>query len=172
MTTPEADHSADRAPRWGLIGLVAGGTILLVLLGVIGVRAVVASIGPPLGVTAAADLQLGSCIAEDSFDLTEFTVVDCSIAHPQQAVGIVEMDQSTAVYTDFSAMTTYIEEVCDRFLEYGLFLPANVKNDAFDLSAIAVPTEEEFAAGRRTALCSLTSLDGGQLLGDYYRPLP
>lgn len=170
--TSETDDSGVRATRWGLVGLIAGGTIIAVLVGVVGVRAIVASIGPPLGVTAAADLKLGSCLAEESFDLEEFTVVTCSEAHPQQVVGLIEMDQGTAVYTDFSAMTIYLEAVCDRFLEYGLFLSPDVKNDAFDLTAIAIPTEQEFAAGQRTALCSLTSLDGAALVGDYYRPLP
>lgn len=178
MNDPAAtgDDSAaevNRAPRWGLIGIIAGVTVVVAIAATVGIRALIARPAPSLGVTAAADLRPGSCLADPADAATdEVTVVDCGSPHPQQVVGTVDLSIDTQAYTQFSAMSTYADEVCDRFLEYGLLVSDGVDADGYDLMAVAVPSESDYVGGRSEAYCAVQALDGSPLVGDLYRPLP
>lgn len=171
-TTRTEPDSDERGPRWGLIGLIAAATIVIALIAIVGFRALQSVPRPPLGETAVADLQLGSCLAEGDADLGEYTVVECGGAHPQQVVGPVDLSIDPGEYSRLSAMTSYAQAVCDRFIEYGLYLRDGVTQDEYALTAMAVPTEDEFADGRTTAYCAVSALDGSDLTEDLYRPVP
>lgn len=169
--TPESE-SGERQPRWALIGIIAAATVLVVLVAVIGFRALLANPSPPLGLTAAADLQLGSCLAESALDLDEYTVVDCASPHPQQVVGTVDMSLRAVDYTEYSAVAVFVAETCLRFVEYSLFVRDDITVEDHQTQALAVPSEEQFTAGTTDALCSLSARDGSELSESLYRPLP
>ncbi|MDF1479644.1 septum formation family protein [Leifsonia sp. H3M29-4] len=170
--TQTVTADAERGPRWARIGLIAAAAVVVAIIATVGFRAVLANPTPALGATAAADLKLGSCLAEDGVDLATWTVVDCQIEHPQQVVASMDLSVVTNVYSAFSAMTTMAEEICDRYLEYGLFVEDSVDAKTHDLVGIAVPSQEQYEAGDTIALCAVVALDGSALTGDLYRPMP
>ena len=172
--TEEQAPDAPAAPRrnWARLGLIAAGAVVVALIAVVLVRGALSAPRPALGEADASSLQLGSCLAEAAVDLERYTVVDCGSAHPQQVVGVVDMTVDSNIYTEFSAMSSYADEVCKRYLEYGLFVKPGVKNDLHEAVAIAVPTEEEFDAGSAEARCAITSRDGSDLTADLYQAMP
>jgi hypothetical protein len=161
-----------RGPRWARIGIIAAAAVVVAIVAIVGFRALLSNPAPPLEVTAAADLQLGSCLAEDGTDLESWTVVDCATGHPQQVVASMDLSVVTNVYSAFSAMTSVAEEICDRYLEYDLFVQPVADPKTHDLVAIAVPSLEQYEAGETIALCAIVALDGAELTGDLYRPMP
>lgn len=152
--------------------MIAAATVLVVLVSIIGFRALLANPTPPLGVTAASDLQLGSCLAESELDLSEYTVVACSTPHPQQVVGTVDMSLRAVDYTEYSAVAVFVAETCLRFVEYSLFVRDEISVEDYQTQALAVPSEQEFDSGTTDALCSISARDGTELTESLYRPLP
>jgi hypothetical protein len=168
---PEAAASEARRP-WALYGIIAAVVVTAVLLGIIGVRTLTARPAIALGETPAAALALGSCLAEPGVDLETYTVVNCGTGHPQQVIGAVDLEAESDTYSTFEAVGIFAQAVCDRYLDYGLFVASGVAPDDYDVDVIAMPSEAEFTTGRTTALCSITSSDGTALTSDLYAPLP
>lgn len=162
----------ERRVRRARLGLVTAAAIVVALLLLVGVRALVANPGPTLGPTAAADLVLGSCLLENGPDLDRYTVIDCNSSHPQQVVASMDLTVAAESYTSFESVSAFAVEVCNRYLEYGLFIRPEAQSTDFALAPIAVPTRKQFTAGRTTALCAITAADGSQLAGSLYRPMP
>lgn len=147
--------------------------VVLALVTVIAVRVVTRVPAVYPGVTPAERLQLGSCLAESDRALSEYTVVGCDQPHPVQVFATVDVALDESVYAQTGGvLDAFADEVCDRYLEYRLFLVADLEKLDYAASAIAVPTPEQYAAGDTEALCVLAAEDGGPLVGDYYHPMP
>lgn len=159
-------------PRWGLIGVIAAGSVLLIILTVIIVKVIVSTPRAPLGVTSFDELQPGSCLDEDETDLDEYTVVDCSEAHPQQVIALIDLGKTDNVYTQFSSMSSYAQQICDRFIEYRLYLREAPNYDDLEVTLLAMPTEDQFNDGLETARCAIISSEGDDLTESYYRAMP
>ena len=171
-----APAAPPRQTRWALIGIVAAITIVVALVVLVSVRALISVPYPEPGVVDADKLILGSCLAEDSVDAAQYTVVDCSQAHPQQVVADIDLTISTADYTHFESRALYAQEVCDRFLEYGLFVPDRIADvfvrASYELRLISMPSQEQLEAGRTTTFCAIRAVDGSLLTENLYEPLP
>lgn len=153
--------------------LIAGGAAVLALVLVIIFRVVLANPAPPLGPTAAHDLVPGACLAEDAADLATYTVVDCGVPHPQQVVAEIELtNDAVGVYTSYTSITSYVEEICDRLIEYDLYVTEGAGRDGHDSVALAVPDRRQFETGTDTALCAIVAQDGSELTRSLYRPMP
>jgi len=160
-----------RFPRWAIV-LIASVAAVFLLIAVLVIALVVSLLsGPAWGPTAARDLQPGSCLAEADTVLETYTVVNCDAAHPQQIVAIIDLGRNTAQYSTPSSLTAFADEICDRFIEYGLFVSDTV-DDSYDLVALAVPSPEAVAAGDAAARCSLVKVDGTPLTNDLFREMP
>jgi len=164
----------DAPPRvhWARLGIAFGATILLVIIGIVGWSATIESAPPPVGPTVAAELVLGSCVEESESGLAEYTVTGCFFEHPQQIVAEVDLRRTVGNYSSTEALTSFVQEVCDRFIEYGLYVPLDLSEEQYELVATSVPTIEELDAGRERALCAVRSIDGSLISGDLYVPLP
>ena len=125
-----------------------------------------------LGETSVSDLAPGACLAEDEAGRDDYTVVACTGEHAQQVIGPVELGDEADTYSTFQAVGTFAEAVCDRYLDYGLYLTDEASTTSHDVGIVAMPTETEFGAGRTTALCSVRAADGSTLTSDLYEPLP
>jgi len=167
---------AGRRIRWPLIGLIAGASLVLILIGGVGLRALIAALPPGFGSTAVGDLHPGSCLKETDAGLAAYTVVPCFLDHGQQFIAPVDLSISGSVLTQFSVMTTYTQAVCDRFLEYALFIvpeaanPANRSN--FTMRAFHVPSEAEFTSGTVMAGCSISRADAKPSSSDLFMAAP
>jgi len=172
-TTAEDDGTppAEQTRRWGRLAINAGAAVVVALLVLLVVRLIIANAGPALGVTPVADLQPGSCLAEGSTKAEEYTVVDCSTPHEQQVVATVDLSLGRDVFTSFDAMPALAQEVCDRYLEYDLFVEQEAHEDRLSMAALGLPTEAEYEAGRTDAFCAVVATDGSKLTTDEYRPI-
>lgn len=160
-------------PRWLLPVIIAGGAAVLALGAILVLRLVLAHPAPPLGPTPAFELQPGSCLAEAGTVLDTYTVVDCSAPHPQQVVAEVELTrQAVEVYTSYDSITAYVEHICDRLIEYGLYVPEGSVKAGYDLVALAIPDAAQWQAGHDHARCAIVAVDGSELTGNLYRPMP
>ena len=171
VTEPLAEKPAFR-PRWALIGLIAAGTVLLIILAVIVVKVVAATPQPRLGVTSSGELLPGSCVEEEDTDLEKYTVVDCGRPHPQQIVASIDLGKGENVYTQYSAMSSYAQEVCDRLIEYGLYLRSELSYDDYEFVVVAMPSEQQFDDGQQSAMCAIVHSDGDELTESYYQKMP
>ena len=169
-----ASGDVDPRPRvhWARLGIAFGATIVLVIIGIVGWNAAIESAPPPVGPTVAAELVLGSCVEEGEIGLAEYTVTGCFFEHQQQIVAEVDLARTAGNYSSTEALTSFVQEVCNRFIEYGLFVPLELSQEQYELIAISVPTIEELDAGRERALCAVRSIDGAVISGDLYVPLP
>lgn len=158
--------------HWARLGIAFGATIVLVIIGIVGWSATIGSAPPPIGPTMAAELVLGSCVEESDIGLAEYTVTGCFFEHQQQIVAEVDLRRTVGTYSSTEALTSFVQQVCDRFLEYGLFVPLDLSEEQYELIAISVPTIEELDTGRERALCAVRSIDGSLISGDLYVPLP
>jgi hypothetical protein len=160
-------------PTWARIGLIALAAILVALIAIVAVRLATRVPTIPFGTTAVADLRPGSCLAEAQPDLEAYTVIPCGGEHPQQvfATADLELDANTYALVD-TALATFGDEVCSRYLEYRLFLRAGLETRQYTAYAIAVPDAATYAAGSTEALCALAPANGGTITGDAYRSMP
>lgn len=172
IAVEQTDEPSAPQRNWGRLGLIAAGAVVVALVLIVVVRLIASAPHPELGETEAHALPLGACLEQQAVDLEEYTVIDCAAEHPQQVFGVVDLTEDSSIYTEFSAMSSYVDEVCKRYLEYGLFVKSGVKSDTYDASAIAVPTEDEFEAGTSEARCALTNRDGSALTADLYQRMP
>jgi hypothetical protein len=159
-------------PSWARLGIIALAAIVLALVAVVAIR--VATRVPPIptGITPAAELRVGSCLAEDGADAAEYTVVPCGVAHPQQVFATADLDLDPTVYGLVGAsIGTFGDAVCDKFLEYRLYLRPGLVTSDYTASAIAVPTADQYAAGDTEALCVILANEGTSS-EDLYRPAP
>lgn len=157
--------------RWGLLALVAGGAVILTLLTLLVVRIVISNARPPLGVTAVVDLQPGSCLAEDSADAEQYTVVSCSDPHPQQVISTFDLALGRDSFTSYAAIPELASEICQRYLEYNLYVEQAPADDRLSVQALGLPTEAQYNEGRTTAFCVVVATDGSALTTDDYRPI-
>jgi hypothetical protein len=162
-----------RLPSWARIGLVAFVAVVVALVALIGFRVATRVPAIPLGDTAIADLQPGACLAEDGADLDTYTVVACSAPHPQQVFAIADLELDESVYAQTGgALDAFGDAVCDRYLEYRLFLDQELERSDYTTRAIGLPTPDEYAAGDTDALCVIAREDGADLTSDLYRAMP
>lgn len=161
-----------RPPRAVIIAIAAGAAVLALAAFTLGSIIVGVVSALSLGLTAADDLRPGACLAEVARDLPEYTTVDCAESPAQQVVADIDLGRNTAQYTTAASLDAYAQEICDRFLEYDLFVPVGVDDETYDLVAITVPTPEDAAAGDTTARCSIIARDGSPLPGSLYREMP
>jgi hypothetical protein len=161
-----------RLPRAALIAIIAGGAVLALI--VVGVVSLAVALGAflSLGPTAATDLRPGACLAEPDADLAQYTVVDCVEEPAQQVVAEIDLGRDTEQYTTPAALDAFAQEICDRFLEYALYVPEDIDIVRFDLAAITVPTPDEVAAGDTVARCAVVARDGSPLPGSLFRAMP
>jgi len=102
--------------------------------------------------------------------------VFCVQGHAQEVIGTVDLSVSGNPFTHYSVMAKYSQAVCERYLEYGLFVDpavadARTRGD-YVMSAIYVPTEDKFKAGQSLAVCTIARADGTTLTSSLYRPAP
>jgi hypothetical protein len=167
-------------PRWLRIGIVAAGTAVLVLIVAVVVRIALQSPAIPLGVTPVDQILPGSCLLEPGGTSDEYTVVGCSTPHQQQAIARVDLAFPGVDYYADESLAIYADEVCNRLLEYRLYLVDDLVKTDFIGGAIAPPTLAEFDAGDTETLCSVLDHpdrpeNGGSsedLTRDLYRPMP
>jgi glutaminase len=154
--------------------MIAFVAVVVALAALVVARVVTRTPVIPLGATAAADLLPGSCLAESERGLTEYTVVSCGLAHPQQVFAIAELELAPDVYALVDdAIGLFGDEVCARYLEYRLFLVPELEKNDYRAFAIAVPNVDEYAAGDTDALCAIAPRDeSATLTGDLYRAMP
>ena len=158
--------------HWARLGIAFGATIALVIIGIVGWNATIESAPPPVGPTVTAELVLGSCVEESDIGLAEYTVTDCFFEHQQQIVAEVDLRRTVGNYSSTEALTSFVQEVCNRFIEYGLYVPLDLSEEQYELTAISVPTIEQLDGGQERALCAVRSIDGSSISGDLYVPLP
>lgn len=170
-TVPAGTEPPSRVRRWSLLAVVAAGAVLLMLLTLFVVRLITSNAHPPLGPTAVEQLQPGSCLAEADPTLAQYTVVDCGQPHPLQVIAAVDLSLGSDAFSSHDAMPALAQLVCDRYLEYDLFVSQEPGEDRLAMVAIGVPSAAEWDAGRTTALCAVTSTDGSPLTGDEFRPI-
>lgn len=162
-----------RLPRWVRIGLVAFVVVVVGLAALVAFRLATRAAPIPTGATAVGELRPGSCVAEDSLELDEYTVVSCTDPHPLQVFATVDLELDEDVYAQSGgALTTFGDAVCSRYLEYRLFLVADLDRSDFSARVIDAPTPERYAGGDTEALCVIGDKDGADLSGDRYRPMP
>ena len=167
-------------PTWLRIGIVAAATIVVVLIISVVIRIILETPTIPLGVTAAADLRPGSCLAEAGGTAEEYTVVACSNPHQQQVIARVDLAFPGVDYTADESLAIFADETCTRLLEYRLYLPSDLVKVEYETTAIAPPTLERYEAGDTETLCAVLDnhdipKEGGRsedLTVDLYRPLP
>lgn len=160
-------------PPWARIGIIALGVVILVLVAIVAVRALTRVAPIPLGATDVDDLRAGSCLAEADRTLETYTVVSCAQPHPMQAFAVADLDLDENVYAETgTALQAFGDATCDRYLEYRLFLIADLEKNDYAAYAIDVPTPDEFASGDTDGICVIVAKDGSDITGDTYRPLP
>lgn len=160
-------------PRWARFGIILLAAIVVVLVAIVAVRLATRVPAIPLGVTAVDDLRPGACLAEDARDAAEYTVVGCGEAHAQQVFAVADLDLDDDVYALVDdALVVFGDQVCDRYLEYRLFLLDDLETSDFEAYAIAVPTSAAYADGDTEALCAIADDDGAALTSDLYRAMP
>lgn len=174
--TPDSDASPSgwrSLPVWARIGLIAILAIVVAIVAIVLIRVATRVPPIPLGVTAVDDVRPGSCVAEDGVDLDQYTVIPCSAEHPQQIFATADLELDEVSYGSAGeALATFGDEVCDRYLEYRLFLHEQLDKSEYRAYAVAVPTPEQYAAGDTEALCGIARADGSSFTGDAYRAMP
>jgi hypothetical protein len=171
VSTETAPPVSRGLPRWAIVLLAVAGAIVVTVVGLIVALIAAVIAAPDFGPTDAAALQPGSCLAESAQDLPTYTVIDCESAHPLEVVARIDLGRGAGLYTTPSALASYAGEICNRFLEYGLFVTADV-DESFVAVPLAVPTPELAASGTTGALCAVAKADGSALTGSVYRPMP
>ncbi len=167
-------------PRWLRIGIIAAATAVLVLVIAVVVRIALQAPAIPLGVTPVGDVLPGSCLLEPGGTSDEYTVVGCSTPHQQQVIARIDLAFPGVDYTADESLAIYADEVCNRLLEYRLFLVDDLVKTDYIGGAVAPPTLAEYQAGDTETLCSVLDHpdrpeDGGSsedLTRDLYRPMP
>jgi hypothetical protein len=155
------------------LGVIVLATVIVALLALVAFRVATRVPAIPTGPTTLGDLRVGSCLAEAQHDLDEYTVVPCDQEHPQQVFATADLDLDDALYTEVSsALQSFGDQVCKRYLEYRLFLAADLDKDEYSAVAIDVPGPEAYAAGDTEALCVVAQEEGLELTTDLYRPMP
>lgn len=167
-------------PGWLRIGIIAAATAVLVLVIAVVVRIILQNPIIPLGPTATADLQPGSCLLEPGGGSGTYTVVSCSSPHQQQLIAEIDIAFPGITYSSQQALDIYAGYSCDRLLEYRLFLQDDVVKSDHVMTAVATPTLDQYDAGDAMTLCAvgdnpdLPDQDGvaDDLTRDLYKPIP
>ena len=161
-------------PGWARLGILALAVVIVAIVAIVVVRVVTRVPPIPLGTTAIGDLRPGSCLAEAELDLVEYTVVSCSTEHPQQVFAPADLTLDDATYELVGpSLATFGDLLCNRFLEYRLFLAEELETRLYVADVIDVPDDDAYAAGDTEALCVIFPREtGATLTGDLYRPMP
>jgi hypothetical protein len=178
QTTP-APSGFSGLPRWLRIALIAAATAVAVLIFAVVIRIILQTPIIPLGPTPADRLQPGACVVEPG-QADTYTVVPCSSAHQQQVIAEVDLDFPGVPYTADESLAVYGQQTCLRLLEYKLYLPKDLDKVEYTMSALGVPTLDEYKGGDTTTLCAILDNPdlpeaGGSsqdLTGDLYRQIP
>jgi len=170
---PEKVGWWSQLPRWARTGLAVFAVVVLALIGLVVFRVATRVPAIPTGETRVDDLLPGSCLAEDELDLDVYTVVPCSQEHPQQVFARADLELDELIYAQTGgALTAFGDAVCDRYLEYRLFLVRDLAKSDYAARAVSLPTPDEYAAGDTEALCVIAHEDGETLTEDLYQPMP
>ena len=162
-----------RLPAWARIGLVAFLAVVVALVAFVAFRVLTRTPSIALGPTGVDELRPGSCLAEDGLDRDEYTVVACGVAHPQQVFATADLEVDELIYGQTGgALAAFGDAVCGRYLEYRLFLVADLEKGDYAARAVSLPTPDEYAAGETEALCVIAHEDGDLITEDLYRPMP
>jgi hypothetical protein len=160
-------------PSWARLGAIALLAGVIAVVAIVVFRVVSRTTVVSLGVTAASDLQPGSCLAEDDRELEQFTVVSCDQAHPQQVFVVADISVDDELTGQLrGAVAAFADEVCERHVEYRLYLDADLDPRDYTAIALDVPSAEGFTEGDTLVRCAVRSDNGSELVGDLYRPLP
>lgn len=160
-------------PSWARVGLIAFGVVVIALSAIVAFRVATRVPVIPTGLTATADLHPGSCLAEPALDLDEYTVVPCGQPHPQQVFATADLELDDLVYAQTGgALDAFGDAVCDRYLEYRLFLDEDLETRDYSAHAIGLPSPDEYAAGLTETRCVIAHEDDEDLVEDLYRPMP
>jgi hypothetical protein len=160
-------------PSWARVGLIAFGVVVIALSALVAFRVATRVPAIPTGLTAAAELRPGSCLAESALDLDEYTVVPCGQPHPQQVFATADLELDDDLYAlTGGALEAFGDAVCDRYLEYRLFLDQDLDKRDYSAHAIALPTPGDYAAGLTETRCVIAHDEGDDLVEDLYRPMP
>jgi len=160
-------------PTWVRLGILVLVAIVITLVAVVAIRLATRVPTIPFGVTAVEELPPGACLAEEAPDLTEYTVVACDTAHPQQVFATADLEFDESVYALVeSSLATFGDQVCLRFLEYRLFLREEISPGDYTAYAIAIPDPQAYAAGETEARCVIAPRSGDDLTSDLHRPMP
>jgi hypothetical protein len=160
-------------PSWARVGLIAFGVVVIALVSLVAFRVATRVPAIPTGLTAADELRPGSCIAESALDLEEYTVVPCGQPHPQQVFATADLELDDDLYAlTGGALEAFGDAVCDRYLEYRLFLDEDLDKRDYAAGAIALPTPADYAAGLTETRCVIAHDEGADLVDDLYRPMP
>lgn len=155
------------------IGVIVLVVVVVCLIALVAFRVATRVPTIPTGTTAVGDLRIGSCLSESQLDLAEYTVVPCGDAHPQQVFATADLELDDDLYaTAGSALQAFGDQLCGRYLEYRLFLAADLEKNDYVAVAIDVPDPDAYAGGDTEALCVIAHEDGDQLTADLYRPMP
>jgi hypothetical protein len=159
---------------WARLGILALAVVIVVIVAIVVVRVVTRVPPIPLGTTAVGDLRPGSCLAEGDLGLEEYTVVPCSTEHPQQVFAPANLTLDDATYQLVGpSLATFGDLLCNRFVEYRLFLDEDLESRLYLADVIDVPDDAAYAAGDTEALCVIFPRESGAMLtGDLYRPMP
>lgn len=160
-------------PRWLRIGAIALLVGALFIAGLVVVRLITGIRVIEPGPRAAADIPAGACLAEEGAKRDEYTVVSCDEPHPQQVFAIAELDVDDAIGAQIAgAIDRFADEVCDRHVEYRLYLAPELEPREYIAEALGAPSPEAFTAGEDEVRCTIRTESGDPLVGDLYRPMP
>ncbi len=160
-------------PQWARIGIIVLAAMVIAVVAILAVRVLTRTPVIPTGSTAADDLQVGSCLAEAERSLDRYTVVGCGEPHPVQIFAIADVGVADAVYDQTQGvLDAFADAVCERYLEYLLFLPDDLERSDHVVSSITTPDAQQYAAGDTDALCVIALESGEPLTGDLYRAMP
>jgi hypothetical protein len=160
-------------PPWARIGLIAFGVVVIALSSLVAFRVATRVPAIATGMTAAADLRPGSCLDEPALDLDEYTVLPCEQPHPQQVFATADLELDDDVYAlSGGALEAFGDAVCNRYLEYRLFLAEDLDKGDYRAHAIALPSPDDYAAGSTETRCVIAHEEGDDLVDDLYRPMP
>lgn len=167
-------------PRWLRIGIVAAATAIVVLVIAVVIRIVLQAPIIALGPTPADRLEPGACLVEPGANAEQYTVVACSSPHQQQVIAQIDIAFPGVPYNSDEALGIYAGYSCDRLLEYRLFLVAGLTKSEYVMTAVSIPTLDEYNAGEAATLCAIGDNPdlpepGGiaeDLTGSLYEPIP
>ncbi|NNE74737.1 MAG: hypothetical protein HKN26_13810 [Acidimicrobiales bacterium] len=113
--------------------------------------------GPNVLVTAAPDLQVGSCFnADENLWLDTVSPANCYGPHAAEVVGVIDVSALSEDYPDLIEMRRYARAECHTMadLKFGLTLESPYRAE------VSLPSAEAWANNERVAICNLVGSHG------------